>query len=286
MPMGLGTAVALGIGAPIIATGIRKFREFSNDLDEKENLELKEIATPEPTKIEEPAPVVEKSSAKPNFFESILMKLSPEPISPLGNKPSPTATPTPLKQAVSITSNSYLPNNGAGVQNTQPIPTPTIHPDVVKMYGDNIPYRDLIKKYFPGEENRAINVFGNESQLKPNVFHVNGLWKSGIVVKPEEVEATRRRYPNHLVISTPQEWEILRQQYPSIDVGMTQLNTVDAMNKYLEGQGLTYWGLMTEPDGAENALRIGADLLKGRIPYTAPGWQNWVAYNNMPSESR
>jgi len=285
VPLGLGSVVALGIGAPILASGIRKFIDFDKEQREADTAQLKEVAKPEMTKTVEPAPATEKRGGQPNFLQSILMKMSPEPVSPLANGPPPTATLSPLKQAVSTTPSPALPDDGGGVT-PSPRPTPTIHPRATQLYGESIPYKDLIGKYFSGEENRAINTFVNESDLKPNVFHVNGLWRSGMVVKPEEVEEAKKQYPDHIIISTPQEWESLRRQYPSIDVGLTQLNTADAMNKYLEGQGLTYFDLMTAPEGAENALRIGADLLYGRIPYTAPGWQNWVAYNNMPAETR
>jgi len=205
---------------------------------------------------------------------------------------TPTITPTPtIKNSIletpdqntltQTTSNSLIDS----IKST-PQPTPTLNPELTKTYGENIPYMDSIKKYYPGDENRAANVFKNESGLQANKFHINGKWQTGIVVKPEEVEATKKLHPDWMVISNIDEWKQLRQQYPSIDVSVTQLNTADAMNDYMAKQGLTYWDLMTAPDGGDKALKIGSDLLYGKIPYTAPGWQNWVAYNNMDEKDK
>lgn len=197
--------------------------------------------------------------------------------------PSPTATPAPIKDAVFTSSSEPQIVEPTPLKQAIAGPTPTLHPE---LQNKEVPYWNDIKEFYPGDENRAANVFKNESGLQANKFHINGKWQTGVVVKPEEVEAVKKAHPGWMVISSQEEWKALREQYPSIDVGITQLNTADAMNDYMEQQGLTYYDLMTAPDGGRNGLRVGADLLNGKIPYTAPGWQNWVAYNNMDESQR
>jgi hypothetical protein len=143
------------------------------------------------------------------------------------------------------------------------MPSPTQSPTITPIPNmPQNPYRDLFEKYFkPEDVQKAENIAFKESSLQPRKIHINApLWKG------MDAPATR------------EEWVELRRKYPSIDVGLFQINTADAMNKYLENNGLTYWELINNP---ESNIRVAADLLYGRIPYTSPGWQNWVANRDL-----
>ena len=147
-----------------------------------------------------------------------------------------------------------------------PSPTPTqypLRPEILSAYGtENYPYKEEIQQTWPGvDPNQVANVFFGESGLQPNRYHINApLWQSGYAPPTREA------------------WENLRSLYPSIDVGLPQLNTAEAMNNYLASKGLTYYDLFSNPKAA---LEIAYDLYSGQIPYTAPGWDNWVAVQKL-----
>lgn len=142
------------------------------------------------------------------------------------------------------------------------------------------PYGDIVRKYFkPEEADKFSQIIMGESSNMPNLFHVNSpLYQKGIVVKPEEVNATKKKYPSYIVISSRNEWNQLRKKYPSIDAGLTQMSTNPANASYLQNQGKTFYDLFSDP---ELAIKIASDLNYGRIPQTAPGLQNWVAFKNL-----
>lgn len=206
---------------------------------------------------------------QPNFlrdFPNIIQKPTVTP------SPSPRPTMSPRQQRVLLENAGRVPDTGtfyregfdliwpnAGV----PTPTPTpvsvpLDPGILTQWGQDYPYKDLIERIWAGvDPNKVANMIYRESSFDPSRYHINApVWKSGIV------PTTRR------------EWLNLRRAYPSIDVGLTQLNTSDAMNNYLASKGLTYYDLFFDP---EVAIQIAYDLYSGKIPYTRPGFQNWVS---------
>jgi len=165
--------------------------------------------------------------------------LSPIPKSTPSPTPTPTITPTPT-----------------------PFP---LHPDIVKKYGQDYPYKEDIKQKWPGiDPNKVANIVYGESSFDPKRYHINKpVWASGTMPQTRE------------------QWLDLRRKYPSIDVGLTQLNTADAMNNYLSSKGLTYYDLFNNP---QMALEVAYDLYSGKIPYTAKGWGNWNAAKRWQEE--
>jgi len=119
------------------------------------------------------------------------------------------------------------------------------------------PFAAMIPQYFQGVDPQVIsNIMFGESSFRPDVINVN-----------------RPGGGFHTRVGSQQELEALRQQYPSLDLGLMQINTAPAMENYLQNQGLSFYDLL---DPATN-LRVGSDLLFGRIPQTASGLQNWMA---------
>jgi len=140
-----------------------------------------------------------------------------------------------------------------------PTPIPTITP-VPKAPAN--PYLPLIRQIWRNVNPTMVsNVMFGESSFNPRVIHIN---------RPQEQGGGF-----HMVVPpnfSPQQWLELRRRYPSIDVGLMQINTAPAMSQYLASKGLTYYDLL-DP---EKNLSVAYDLYAGRIPRTAPGWGNWA----------
>lgn len=149
-----------------------------------------------------------------------------------------------------------------------PTPTPTPKWDISRPLSRN-QMANLVNQYFSQEaearRNELINTFMGESSGRIGAYHINkpnrptGLPGDGGEITPQ----------------TTQDWWVQqRRDWPSIDVGLTQLSTAGAMNDYLAQKGYTYWDLLHDPD---KNMQVASDLYYGRIPRTAPGLGNWVA---------
>lgn len=168
--------------------------------------------------------------------------------------PFPNSTPTPQQQYNS-------PDVGTidQVPSQQYQPTPTVTP--VQGAPDN-EYMPLIKEHFPDQDPmKWSNIMFKESSNRPNLAHINAGENSFSVP-----------------VENRDQWLQLRRQYPSIDAGLMQMNTAEAVSEYLQSQGLTYYDLITNP---ELNIKVASDLFYGRIPRTAPGIQNWSAAKGL-----
>jgi hypothetical protein len=131
-------------------------------------------------------------------------------------------------------------------------PTPTLPAN---------PYDRYITQYFPQSEHEfARRVMSGESSNRPNIVHIN-----------------RPGGGFSQTIDNPTQLESLLAENPSVDIGLLQLNTAKAMKDYLDRLGLKYTDLL-DP---ETNIRIAGDLYSGRIPFTSPGWGNWVVARNL-----
>jgi hypothetical protein len=154
-----------------------------------------------------------------------------------------------------------------------PSPTPTLAPNV-QLSDEQM--AALVGKHFnkpPIEKDltledlqkKLVQTFKRESSSRTGAYHINrpsiptGLSGDGGYINSS---------------ATPEWWKGQRKQFPSIDVGLTQLHTAPAMNDYLAKKGYTYFDLL---HNADKNVEVASDLYYGRIPYTAPGIQNWVA---------
>ncbi len=141
------------------------------------------------------------------------------------------------------------------------MPTPTTTP--IPGTPEN-PYLDLIKEYFPDKDPvKWSNVMFRESSFNPLSLAAN-LYENGKFKEQIRLNPPKNR----------EEWKSYRNQYPSIDVGLMQINTAKAVSEYLEKLGLTYYDLLQDP---KLNIQIASDLYYGRIPYTRKGMQNWQA---------
>jgi len=163
-------------------------------------------------------------------------------------KTIPTATPTPIKTITTEAKEKLLPT-------------------ITKNWPDKVPYLEEAKKIWKGvDPHKVVNVLFGESYLKNSINANVSNGKGKIVPLPLPMPKDR------------EEWTQLRAKYPSIDVGISKINTNTAMTNYLESKGLTYYDLIVDP---ELNLQIGYDLYSGKIPRTAPGWGNWYAARNL-----
>lgn len=140
-------------------------------------------------------------------------------------------------------------------------------PTITKNWPDKVPYLEEAKKIWKGvDPHKVVNVLFGESSLRNSINANVSNGKGKIVPLPLPMPKSR------------EEWKALRAKYPSIDVGISKINTNEAMTNYLESKGLTYYDLIVDP---ELNLQIGYDLYSGKIPRTAPGWGNWYAARNL-----
>lgn len=191
------------------------------------------------------------------------------PIEPYKPPPADQINWAPIEQAIGInqptSSPSPVPTNSptpSPVPSSMPMasPMPTLLPEITNKWGDSPPYQNEVKSVWGDLANQAMNIAFKESSLDPKKYHINSpLWQGG--------NAT-----------TPEAWKDLRNMYPSIDTGLFQLNTATAMTDYLQGKGWTYYDTMTDP---MKNIQAAYDLYAGNIPYTAPGWNNWVANKGL-----
>jgi hypothetical protein len=148
-----------------------------------------------------------------------------------------------------------------------PAPDYPLLPEIKNKWGENYPYKKEIQKTWQGvHPNQVANVLFRESSLNPTVAHIN----SNPWGRTTDMSSLKR-----------EQWKSLRNQESSIDIGLPQLNTSEAMNNYLTSKGITYYDLASNP---EAQLQIAHDLYSGKIPKTASGWGNWVATKKLKQE--
>ncbi|MDD5501506.1 MAG: transglycosylase SLT domain-containing protein [Candidatus Omnitrophica bacterium] len=179
--------------------------------------------------------------------------------------PTPTPTPTPIPTP------TYTPKFTLSPEQIQErerrareqvlrIANANLLPEIVENYPE-VPYYDMIKRAWPGvNPNIVANLFYKESSLNPRLVHIN-----------EPLYQTRE-------VESRKELEDILSRYPSVDIGLSQVNTNEAMTDYLNSLGLTYWDLIENP---ELNAKIGYDLFIGNIPRTSPGFSNWVAAQSL-----
>lgn len=176
---------------------------------------------------------------------------------------TPTPTPTPTQTpTTTITPEEILAREQQARQQVLGTGYTPLLPEITQNYPDKVPYYDLIQKIWQGvDPNKVANTVYGESSFRPNLVHINDpLWETRIIENQQQLE------------------DILAQ-YPSVDIGLMQINLSDpAKVEYLKQLGITPWDLIANP---ELNLRVAYDLYSGKIPNTAPGFSNWVAAQNL-----
>jgi hypothetical protein len=173
------------------------------------------------------------------------------PERPVTPTPIPSQAPTPVRE---FTPSSY------------PTPTPDSWNNLGQYNDPMVAYGDLIKEIWQGVDPKIISsIMKNESGGRIGAYHINApKWQAGVLGKD--------------IPDTQADWTKLRDENPSIDVGLMQINTAQAMTDYLNEKGWTYYDLLHDP---KKNIQAAYDLYAGNIPYTSPGLGNWVAAKNL-----
>jgi hypothetical protein len=203
-----------------------------------------------------------------SFVQSIINELKSGKTSTIPQTQPKTNIPS------TIQSTSVLP-----AQTTSVGVGETLLPVITENWGSNVPYMNEVKEIWKDvDPNKVINVLFGESSLQNGInANVPKTDKNGNIMRNEK--------GNPIIVPLPlpmpkdkEEWASLRAKYPSMDVGISKLNTNDAMTNYLVSKGLTYYDLIKNP---KLNLQIGYDLYSGKIPGTAAGIQNWYAARKL-----